>query len=174
VSSPSPVTGADVAAARQERAASRRTAGESSFQVEFEHGRWRHMGWALVSAGLGVLLLWKLGVVGKAVGIILLGVSALHLFRFARTLFHAAGRIEVRDDTIDLPAGLCRKGSHAVPFDQVRHAFFLRRAVPWSSTGLILVIETGDRVFTYPRDWFSSDSDQRRVALALNRRLGRL
>jgi hypothetical protein len=36
-----------------------------------------------------------------------------------------------------------------------------------------LVIETSDERFVYPRDWFASDSDQRRVAHALGRRLGR-
>jgi hypothetical protein len=175
VSAPSPATGAEAAAARQaERAAARRSAGESSFQVELDHGRWRHLGWVVVGALIGIVLLWKLGAVGKAIGVLLLALSALHVYRFVRTLLHPAGRIEVGDDSILLPAGLCRKAAHAVPYRDVRHAFFLRRAVPWSRTGPILVVETSAQVFLYPRDWFTSDSDQRRVALALNRRLGRL
>jgi hypothetical protein len=175
VSAPSPATGADAAAARKaERAAARRSAGESTFQVSLEHGRSRHLTWLVISAAIGILLLWKLGVVGKAIGVMLLLVSALHAYRVVRTLLRPPGRIEVRDDGVVLPAGLCREGSTAVPYSQVRHAFFLRRAVPWSRTGPILVIESEDQVFTYPRDWFSSDSDQRRVALALNRRLGRI
>lgn len=174
MSVPSPATGADAAAARKaERAAARRSAGESTFQVALESGRWRHLGWVVVAAALGALLLWKLGVVGKGIGVVLLGLSALHVHRFVRTLLQPAGRVELRDDAIVLPDGLCRKGATSVPYDQVRHAFFLRRAVPWSRTGPVLVIETSDRVFTYPRDWFSSDSDQRRIAMALNRRLGR-
>jgi hypothetical protein len=175
VSAPSRATGADNAAARKgDRAAARRSAVESTFQVTLEHGRWRHLSWVLVCAAAGGLLLWKLGVVGKGIGLVLLAVGALHVYRLARTLLRAPGRIEVRDDTIVLPLGLCAKEQHSIPYEDVRHAFFLRRAVPWSRTGPVLVIETKSQAFTYPRDWFSSDSDQRRVALALNRRLGRI
>lgn len=175
MSAPSPVSGAEAAAARSGRSAgSRRGAGESTFHVTLEHGRWRHLGWVVVGAIAGCLLLWKLGAVGKAIGVLLLGISALHVVRFVRTLLHPAGRIELGEDSILLPTGLCREGAHVVPYAHVRHAFFLRRAVPWSRTGPILVIETSERVFLYPRDWFSSDSDQRRVAMALNRRLGLL
>ncbi|HTE56191.1 MAG TPA: hypothetical protein VK698_35305 [Kofleriaceae bacterium] len=168
------MTGAEPKAARAERSAARRSGGEASFQVQLEHGRWRHFGWVLVGAVGGALLLWKLGAVGKALGIVLLGMSAANIYRFARTLLHPAGRIEIGDDSIVLPDGLCQKEAHTVSLDQVSHAYFLRRAVPWARTGPILMIETGEQVFTYPRDWFSSDSDQRRIALALNRRLGRL
>jgi hypothetical protein len=142
--------------------------------VVLEHGRWRHFSWIVIGAVAGVILIWKLGAVGKGIGVLLLAVSALHIYRFARTLVHDAGKIELRDDAVLLPVALCAVEAHTVAYKQVRHAFFLRRAVPWSRTGPILVIETAERVFMYPRDWFSSDSDQRRVALALNRRLGRL
>jgi hypothetical protein len=161
-------------AARADRGAARRGSGEVSFQIALENGRWRHLGWVVFGAAAGCLLLWKLGAVGKGLGALLLALSALSAHRFIRTLLYPAGRIEVRDDAILLPDGLCQKEAHTVPIGQVRHAFFLRRAVPWSRTGPILVVETNDQVFIYPRDWFSSDSDQRRVALALNRRLGRL
>lgn len=174
MSAPSPATGVDASARKAERAAARRSAGESTFHVSLESGRWRHLTWIVTSAAVGVLLLWKLGVVGKAVGVLLLAYGALNVYRFVRTLLNPAGRIEVRDDGVVLPIGLCTRGTTTVPYDEVRHAFFLRRAVPWSRTGPILVIEAGNRAFTYPRDWFTSDSDQRRVALALNRRLGRI
>jgi hypothetical protein len=159
---------------RAGRQTGRKTGGESVFQIELEHGRMRHLGWVLVGAIGGVLLLWKLGAVGKALGIFMLGMSAANIYRFVRTLLNPAGRIELQDDAVVLPETLCHKGAHTVPYERVRHAYFLRRAVPWSRTGPILVVETDERVFTYPRDWFTSDSDQRRIALALNRRLGRL
>jgi hypothetical protein len=175
VSAPSPATGADAPPTRKgERAGARRSAGESTFHVSLESGRWRHLAWIVASAAIGALLLWKLGVVGKAVGAVMLAVGVLHVVRFVRTLLNPAGRIELRDDGVVLPVGLCRPGATTVPYEELRHAFFLRRAVPWSRTGPILVIEAADQAFTYPRDWFSSDSDQRRVALALNRRLGRI
>jgi hypothetical protein len=174
VSAPSPATGADAPVNRQAERAGRRSGSASTFQVALEDGRMRHLTWVAIGVGGGCLLLWWLGAVGKAIGVFLLAVAALHVYRFVRTLLHPAGRIEVGDQSIVLPQGLCEPSAHTVPYDQIRHAFFLRRAVPWTRTGPLLVIETSDQVFIYPRDWFSSDSDQRRIALELNRRLGRL
>lgn len=150
-------------------------AGEGSeLRVTLEHGRWRHFGWVVAGLLGGSFLVWRLGVVGKVVGVLLLALAVLNIYRFARTLMRGPGVIDVGDDAVVLPQALCHKDSHELAYDKIRHAFFLRRAVPWTRTGPILVIETDDRVFTYPRDWFASDSDQRRVALAINRHLGRL
>lgn len=159
--------------ARADRAP-RRSASTSTFQVALEDGRSRHLTWIAIGLVGGSLLLYMFGAVGKGIGVILIAVAALHVYRFARTLLHSAGRIELGEQAIVLPEGLCQPTAHTVPYDQVRHAFFLRRAVPWARTGPLLVIETSERTFVYPRDWFSSDSDQRRIALELNRRLGRL
>lgn len=144
---------------------------EDRFQVAFEHGRWRHFGWLVAGLLAGGFLLVKLGTVGKAVGVALILIGILNGVRFARTLMHPAGSIEVDEEGVALPDGLCRKGSCRVGYGGIRHAFFLRRSVPWTLTGPVLVIETEDRVFRYPRDWFTSDSDQRRVAHAIHRRL---
>lgn len=151
-----------------------RAGSDSELRVTLEDGRWRHFGWVLVGLLGGVFLLWKLGTVGKGVGVVLLALAALNTVRFVRTLLRGPGVIDVGDDAVVLPQALCHKDSHTLAYDKIRHAFFLRRAVPWTRTGPILIIETDDRVFTYPRDWFASDSDQRRVALAINRHLGRL
>ena len=159
--------------ARAARAAAARQDSESEFQISLEHGRWRHFGWLAVGGGLGVFLVWRLGTVGKGLGIILLVLGAVNLIRFARTLLRPAGSIAVSEEAVRLPEGLCGARSHTVEYRGIRHAFFLRRAVPWTRTGPILVIETDRRVFTYPRDWFASDSDQRRIAHAIHRRLGR-
>jgi hypothetical protein len=101
-------------------------------------------------------------------------VGAFNLKSFAMTLVNGAGRIVVGDDQVVLPRGLCRGEPVTLALDAVRHAYFLRRAVPWTRAGPLLVVETVDRVFTYPRDWFASDVDQQQVAATLNRRLGRL
>ena len=37
----------------------------------------------------------------------------------------------------------------------------------------VLVVETDERIITYPRDWFRSDSDQRRVSQAIHRKIDR-
>jgi len=33
----------------------------------------------------------------------------------------------------------------------------------------VLVVEAGERAFVYPRDWFGSESDQRRILDELKR-----
>lgn len=172
MSEASPVTGEE-----SERGASRRTRSATDERwvlVELEHGRWNHAGWALFGLVLGALLIWKLGVVGKGVGVALVAFGAFHGFRFARTLLHPAGAIKVTDSEVQLPRGLCRKGHLTISIDRVTHAFFLRRSVPWLTTGPVLVIEAEGVTHIFPRDWFASDADQRRVAHALNKRLGRL
>lgn len=146
---------------------------DSEFQIALEHGRWRHFGWLAIGGALGVFLVWKLGTVGKGLGIVLLAVSAYNLVKFARTLLRSAGAIAVQADGVVLPEGLCTGQAHTVGYGGIRHAFFLRRAVPWTRTGPILIIETERGTFTYPRDWFTSDSDQRRIATAIHRRLAR-
>jgi hypothetical protein len=152
-------------------AAGQRSRGEDELRVAFEHGRWRHFGWLLAGTAGGAFLVWKLGTVGKGVGLLLILIGLINAIRFARTLMQPAGVIEVDDEAVELPEGLCRKDVHRVPFAGIRHVFFLRRSVPWTLTGPVLVIETDERVYRYPRDWFASDSDQRRVAHAIHRRL---
>ncbi len=159
--------------ARAARAAAARQDSEGEFQIYLEHGRWRHFGWLAVGGALGAFLVWKLGTVGKGLGVILLVLGAINLVRFARTLVRSAGAVAISEEAVRLPEGLCRGRAHTVEYGGIRHAFFLRRAVPWTRTGPILVIETDRGTFTYPRDWFTSDSDQRRIAHAINRRLGR-
>lgn len=153
-------------------AAAARQESDGEFQVELEHGRWRHFGWLAVGGALGVFLLLKLGTVGKGVGVVLIALAIVNLVRFARTLVRPAGAIAVGGESVVLPAGLCSRESHTIPYGGVRHAFFLRRAVPWTRTGPILIIETERGVFSYPRDWFTSDSDQRRIAHAIHRHIG--
>lgn len=151
----------------------RKAQADGSVEVQLEHGRWRHFGWAALGVAVGALLLWKLGALGKGLGIAALGLAAYNLYRFAGTLRFPAGRIRVAEGGVDLPDGLCRGKAHHFAMADVRHAFFLRRAVPWSQAGPVLVVEAGEQVFVYPRDWFASDSDQRRVARAIHRHLER-
>lgn len=166
---------ADVTDDRRERVArKRRAAAAGPIEVALEHSRWRQLGWSLAGLALGALLVYKLGIVGQLVGLVLVAASLIALRGFVLTLINEPGRIRIGADEASLPRGLCRANPLIVPFDRVKHAFFLRRAVPWTRTGPLLVVETDQGAFTYPRDWFRSDSDQRRVAAALNHRLGRL
>lgn len=164
--------------AEDERAAKagerRKVRPEAPLEVHLEHSRWRHFGWSVFGLVAGAVLIWKLGLVGKWVGAFLMLVGAWAGYHFARTLTRPPGRILIDLDKVTLPAGLCRGPEHTFDLDQVRHAFFLRRAVPWTRTGPVLVVEVAEHTFAYPRDWFASESDQRRVATVLNRYLGRL
>jgi hypothetical protein len=171
---------------------------ENSCRVQLESGRWRHFGWGAFCIVAGALLVWKLGTVGKWVGVVLILISGFSVKNFVTTLLRPAGRIEVDAEQVVLPRGLCR-GEDTVPIADVKHAFFLRRAIPWTRAGPVLVIEVirsrfteekrgnpyrhpaetedDQRIYAYPRDWFATgprgDADQKRVAAVLNRRLER-
>lgn len=137
-------------------------------EVMLEHSRWRHFGWALFSVALGLLLVVKLGTVGQVVGFLLILAAGYHGYKFVRTLLVPGGTISVRAEQVALPRGLCRGSAEVFPSDQIRHAFLLRRSVSWTTTGPVLVIEVGERAFTYPRDWFVSETDQHRIARAIH------
>lgn len=174
VASPAADAGDDASQGDSERRRGRKARDKGPIAIDLEHGRWRHFGWAAGSVVVGVLLVWKLGTVGKGVGVALFVLAAFNALRFVRTLLHEPGQIRVGDDGVQLPDGLCRGATSRYEVADIRHAFFLRRALPWTQAGPVLVVETPDKVYAYPRDWFSSDSDQRRVQMAINRRLGRL
>jgi hypothetical protein len=146
---------------------------EGPFEVTLVHARNTHLGWAIVALAVGVLLVWKLAIVGQALGVISLVFAAFAARSFAMTLLNPPGTIRVEDDRVELPVGLCRGKSDALPYEQIKHVFFLRRAVPWTRAGPVLVVETADLAFTYPRDWFSSESEQRRVLRGIHRKLRR-
>jgi hypothetical protein len=172
VSGVSRATGAetDVSPGRAGTTGRRRGAVTLPLEVQLEHARWRNFAWAAAGIVVAALLIGLLATVFKWLGALLLAVSGIGVWAFVMTLLHPPGRIRVSEAEVSLARGLCRGVEVTLPLDRVRHAFLLRRA---TRTGPLLVVETDDGVFTYPRDWFGSDSDQRRVALALNQRLGR-
>jgi hypothetical protein len=137
-------------------------------EVTLEHSRWRHLGWALFGLAMGMLLLARLGTVGQLAGLALIAFAVYRGYRFVRTLLVPGGTISVQSEKVALPRGLCQGQAEIFASDQVRHAFLLRRSVPWTTTGPILVIEAGEHVFTYPRDWFLSEVDQHRIARAIH------
>lgn len=147
---------------------------ERRLEITLEHARWRHFAWAALGVGLGLLLIFGVGHTVAWIGLALCAGGVLAAQAFARTLLHPAGVITLSDTEIALPPALCAGVSITLPLGDVRHAYFLRRALPWTTSGPVLVVETARGVFTFPRDWFAADSDQRRIATSLNRRLGRL
>ena len=132
------------------------------------HARWHHFGWLVFDLIAGLLLVLNLGMVGRIVGVVLLVLAFRHGIQFVRTLLYPAGTIAVREDQVMLPRGLCRGQPVAFPMEQVRHAFVLRRAVPWTQAAPLLVVEANGRAFSYPRDWFLSETDQQRIIRAIH------
>lgn len=171
----SPATGAsaDPGKGRHGKPGRRAEAATGPVEVALEHARWRAAMWTGIGLGFGLLLLVKLGTVGQLVGVLSCAAALVPLRGFVMTLLHPPGTLRVAADEVTLPRGLCRPEPLTLPIGEIRHAYFLRRAVPWTRTGPVLVVETDHGTFQYPRDWFATDSDQRRVAAALNRRLER-
>lgn len=136
-------------------------------EITLEHARGRHLSWVVFGTALGLVILFRLGAVGQIVGFFLLAVAAYHAYRALVTMLVPAGTIAISESEVRLPDGLCRRGMTALPRTEVRHAFLLRRTVPWTQTGPLLVVETEGRAWIYPRDWFTTELDQRRVVQAL-------
>ena len=139
-------------------------------RVGLEHMRYRHLAWMGFGVITGTLLIWKLGSVGQWLGAVLLAVGAVATYSFVRTLLFPAGTISIGDDGVELPRGLCRGAPAKFALAEVDHAYLLRRAVPWTRAAPVLVIEAGGKPFAYPRDWFVTEADQRRVVRELNAR----
>lgn len=142
-------------------------------EVTFETHRWQFFGWALFHLILGGVLIYGLGTIGKGVGVALLAFGAIRLWRFVRTLLKPAGRVRVGSDPLELPRALCVSKADSVALDAIQNVYFLRRSLPWTQASPVLIIETADRTYDYPRDWFATDSEQRRIADALARQSGR-
>jgi hypothetical protein len=165
----SPVAGsADAAAAKAPArdVAVDATAGDR-LEIGLEHTRWRHFGWAVFGLVAGALLIWRMGTVAQWLGVGLLGLGAWASWNFARTLLFEAGAIIVDGRRVVLPRGVCRGRPHEVDRSAVAHAYLLRRAVPWTRAAPVLVIEAGEHAYAFPRDWFATEADQRRVIHAL-------
>jgi hypothetical protein len=149
------------------------TLADDPLVVPLYHARWRHFIWAVILGGLGGVLVASFGGTGRIVGLVLVALAVSPTLEFVRTLAHEAGAIGVSAQAVKLPPRVCA-GRHAdVPLDCVKHAYFVRRELPFMTTGPLLVVETTHGSFAYPRDWFASESDQRRLVLSINRRIGR-
>jgi hypothetical protein len=141
-----------------------------TLEIGLEHMRMRHAGWMAVCLVLGAVFVWKLGTVGQGIGVVLIAIGGLAGYAFARTLMFPAGAVVVADDRIELPRGLCRGEPARFSLAEVQHAYLLRRSVPWTRAAPVLVIEAAERAFSYPRDWFVTEADQRKIVRELDAR----
>lgn len=142
----------------------------SDLHVGLEHMRYRHLSWMGFGVVLGSLLIWKLGTVGQWVGVVLILVGAFATYSFVRTLIYPPGTISITGAGVELPRGLCRGEPAKFAIGDIEHAYLLRRSVPWTRAAPVLVIEAKGRAFTYPRDWFLTEADQRRIVRELHAR----
>jgi hypothetical protein len=144
-------------------------------EVELEHSRWRHFIWTVAFGILCAFLFFRVGgLVGAAIGMVSAALLVRSAWTFILTYLRPAGRILVSDHQLLLPPRLHAGAELTLPLEDVKHAYVVRRAVGWATPGPLLVVETKAARFEFPRDWFASEADQRRVAHAVSRRLGHL
>lgn len=136
-------------------------------EIGLEHMRWRHFAWMIFGTIGGALLIWKMGTVAQWLGVGLIGLGIWSAVSFARTLLFEAGSIVVDGKRVVLPRGVCRGAPVELDRAAIAHAYLLRRAVPWTRAAPVLVIEAGEHAYLFPRDWFATEADQRRVIHAL-------
>ena len=143
-------------------------------EVHLEVSRQRPIGWTVFGIIVGALLVWKLGTVGKWVGVVLMLIGGYRAWQLVQTFMHPPGTIRVTEAEITLPRGICMPRPLKIKPSEVTAVYFLRRSVPWNRSAPVLVVELGKKALAYPRDWFSSEADQRHIVHALLRGRGGL
>lgn len=136
-------------------------------EIELLHARNHHLRWVVLGVILGGLCVAQLGTLGQWVGVLLLALAAWAAFRVVQTLRHPPGTIVVDGDRVTLPRGLCRGEPLDLTRTAVSASYLLRKSVAWHQAAPVLVVEADGHVLAYPRDWFASEADQRRVLDAL-------
>jgi hypothetical protein len=136
-------------------------------KVDFEVYRGAWIGWLVIGAVLGGLMVAKLGTLGQYLGGILIVLAIWNGFKLAMSLLHKPGTIEVTAERVVLPRGLCRGNPLVLAPGDVTAAYFLRNSVPWNRSAPLLIIEANQIAHAFPRDWFSSEADQRRIISAV-------
>ena len=148
--------------------------GAGNVEVTLEVSRQRPIGWTIFGLIVGALLVWKLGTVGKWVGVVLMIIGAYRAWQLVQTFLYPPGTIQVTENEVTLPRGLCLPRPVKVKPSDVTAVYFLRRSVPWNRSAPVLVVELSGKAMAYPRDWFASEADQRHVVHALLRSRGGL
>jgi hypothetical protein len=140
---------------------------EETVEIELEVSRQRQIGWVIFGTICGALLVWKLGTVGVWAGYVLIAMGLYRGFQLVQSYRNPPGTIVVSPSQVKLPKGLHRGAPVEVTPKDVTAVYFLRRSVPWNRSAPVLVVELGERAMLFPRDWFASEAEQRRVVHAL-------
>ena len=172
MSYPSPATGA---VTKKKAGPKGERSSDEPLDVELEHSRWRHFVWAAVFGLFTSFLVFRVGgIPGALLGVLSAALLVRSGWAFVLTCTRPAGRILLRGDELHLPVRLHAGDALELPLGEVKHAYLLRRSIGWTTPGPLLVVETAKGRFEYPRDWFSSEGDQRRVASVVSRRIGHI
>jgi hypothetical protein len=129
--------------------------------------RQRTVGWAVFGVIIGVLLVLKLGTVGVWGGYVLIAIGLFRGYQLVQSFRNPPGKIVVTAREVVLPRGVHMTKPLVVAPSEITAVYFLRRSVPWNRHAPVLVVEHGERAFAFPRDWFASEADQRRLVHAL-------
>jgi hypothetical protein len=138
-----------------------------AIEVELEMSRQRTIGWTVLGVVVGLLLVLRLGTVGVWGGYVLIAIGLYRGFQLVQSYRNPAGRIVVTPKEVALPRGVHMTNPLVVSPSEITAVYFLRRSVPWNRHAPVLVVELGERALAFPRDWFSTEADQRRIVHAL-------
>jgi hypothetical protein len=136
-------------------------------EIGFEVSRQRWITWTIGGIVGGILLITKLGTVGVWAGYVLVALGLYRAYQLVMSFVHPAGTIVVGPKRVSLPRGVHTSRPLELAPTDVSAVYLLRRSVPWNRSAPVLVVEHGDKALAYPRDWFASEADQRRVVHAL-------
>ena len=158
---------------KAKKAAPNPHAGDASipFQINLRDNKKGHSLWFIGSVALGFFLILKFNTVAQYLGAEFLAIAAYHLYRLIRSFLHKPGRLFLEDASLTLSNGLSHPKESTFSWDTVKHAFLLKRALPWTASGPVLVIETCDKSFLFPHEWFASDNDAKRILVAVHKKL---
>ena len=135
-------------------------------EIRLQHARMGHLATLVAVLAVAPLSYARLGGAGAVLAIFCLARAVKELRLLLRTLRHSPGVIVATTDRVVLPRDVCTPNPVTLAPGEVLRAYVLRRTV--SAAGSLLVVETAQGTFEYPRPWFEKDDDQTTLATALN------
>ena len=141
------------------------------FDVVLAAGGLQRAVWVLISIVIGVLCISKLGIVAQWVGVALVLWGAYGGVQCLNALRNKPSRFVLSGDTVRLPTGIANGATVELSMESVNHVYLRRRSTPPFTSSPLLVVETENKAFTYPRDWFANEADQMLVGSVLRKRI---
>ena len=110
---------------------------DETVEIELTHARWKNFTWGVFGIGLGVFLAVNMGSIAWLLAAIVWASSYPNVKAFVQTFLSPPGKIVIAGNDMILPVGLCAGDPMSVPVGDLKHAYLLRRAIPYlrSSSG---------------------------------------